>query len=206
MLYEYGGFYADCDVECLKPLESYLSERKCVLTTEPDIHNLFAYKLKSEKLLSNAIMASQPRHPFFKYIIDSLENRTAQTKLFGGDILETTGPYMLVNTYKEYSSKHADPPPLIDPEVFQPLGDPDQKSDFQIKCRSLKNQGIKNLALARKICNSYLKGNKITEKSLTVHHWTHSWLRNFKAGIDKKYTKFDINDLRPKKQGWFARR
>ena len=199
VLYEYGGIYADCDVECLKPLESYFSGKRIVIAAEPDIHNLFSFRLKSEKLVSNAIMASQPRHPFFKYMIDTLENRTAKTTLFGADVMETTGPYMLVYAYKEYCSIHANPPPLVDSEVFQPMGDQRLNSRFKKTCDTLESQGIKNLVLAKKICVSYLKGDKITEKSLTVHHWTHSWLRDYKAGIDKKYTKFHINDLRKTK-------
>ena len=106
-------------MECLKPLENYLSGRKCILSTEPDIHTLIVYKLKSDKLVSNAIMASQPRHPFFKYVIDCLVNRT---KLYGGDILRTTGPFMLQDAYEEYSN-HNNPPALIEAEFFQPIGD-----------------------------------------------------------------------------------
>ena len=200
VLYEYGGIYADCDVECLKPLEGYLSGRNIVLPREPDIHNLFHNKLKSEKLVSNAIMASQPRHPFFKYIIDTLGNRVVKSETFGIKIMETTGPLMMVDAYKEYSSNHDDPLPLDDAELFLPIGDPILRDNFKKFCNDLKSKGIKNMALAEKICVPYLRdqGDNITEKSLTVHHWAHSWVPSFKAGLNK-YTKFHINDLRKPK-------
>ena len=187
-------------MECLKPLESYLSGRRCVLPTEPDIQTLFSNKLKSGKLVSNAIMASQPRHPFFKHIIDTLENRTVKNETFGPEIMKTTGPFMLTDAYREYSSNHDDPPPLVDAEIFLPTVIPYMKDVFKGICNNLKSQGIENLALAQKICVSFLKdqGNKISEKSLTVHHWTTSWVPRFKAGINN-YTKFDINDFRKPK-------
>ena len=191
----------DCDMECLKPLEGYLSGRNIVIATEPDIHSLISQKLEQEKLLSNGIMASQPRHPFFKHVIDTLEKRTTKKELFYHKIMHSTGPFMLGDAYKEYSSRHADAPPLVDAELFQPFGDPIKKETYRKYCDTLESKGIKKLALAKKVCVSYLNGDKATEKTLTVHHWTHSWVRTFKDGIDKKYGKFNINDLRkPKMQ------
>ena len=200
-LYEYGGIYADCDMECLQPLESYLSGRRIIIAAEPDIHTLFNYKLKSEKLVANAIMASQPRHPFFKYVIGSLVSRT---KLYPSeDILHTTGPFMLQDAYEAFDSVNRDNrPTLIEAEIFLPSGDPSRKDTFKKYCDDLIGQGIRNVVRGKKICVSYLRGrgDKITEKSLTVHHWTSSWMPSFKDGINK-YPKFDINDLRkPKMQ------
>ena len=182
-------------MECLKPLGSYLSGRSIIIAAEPDIHTLVNYRLKPEKLISNAIMASQPRHPFFKYIIDCLVNRT---KLYGDDVMWTTGPFMLQDVYDVYNgSNHDKPPNLIEDEIFLPTANPGLKNEFKRVCNNLKSYGIKKLALAKKICVSYLqnRGNKISEKSLTVHHWSTSWVPRFKTGIDK-YPKFDINELR----------
>ena len=143
-------------------------------------------------------MACQPRHPFFKYVIDTLKNRMIKTDSLSLEVMETTGPFMVVKAYEEYSSNHDDPPQLVDAELFTPTVDPRRKDSFKNYCDSLKSKGIKNLTLAQKICVSFLKGDEVTEKSLTVHHGTHSWVPRFKAGINKA-TKFDINVLRKTK-------
>ena len=61
ILYHYGGFYLDMDVECLKPLDDLLGDFELVLS-----------KLVG---FSNAIMGSIPRHPLWLKIFEELQKR-----------------------------------------------------------------------------------------------------------------------------------
>ncbi|HLP89579.1 MAG TPA: glycosyltransferase [Nostocaceae cyanobacterium] len=61
ILYHYGGFYLDMDVECLKPLDDLLEDFELVLS-----------KLVN---FSNAIMGSVPGHPLWPQVFTELEKR-----------------------------------------------------------------------------------------------------------------------------------
>ena len=41
VLYEYGGFYADIDSECLKSLAGVVAQHTCILGQEPEEHAQF---------------------------------------------------------------------------------------------------------------------------------------------------------------------
>ena len=72
VLYEFGGIYADLDMESLNPLDEHVLSKGCISSQEPEAHSYILYHLK-RPLPCNAFMMCRPRHPFFKYAIDNLE-------------------------------------------------------------------------------------------------------------------------------------
>ncbi|MGC8451958.1 MAG: glycosyltransferase family 32 protein [Cylindrospermopsis raciborskii] len=83
ILYHYGGFYLDMDVESIKPLDNLLEE----------------YELVLSKLIvfSNAVMGSIPRHPLWLMVFEELKKRqhNLDNKTMPLYIGYSTGPIML---------------------------------------------------------------------------------------------------------------
>lgn len=100
ILHRHGGVYADLDYEALRPLDPLLDGRSLLLATEPPAH-LARYLAQSNRLnilLSNALMASAPGHPFWEHVFDQL----AAWQDAPGP-LDTTGPFLLSRAYGSYA-------------------------------------------------------------------------------------------------------
>lgn len=98
-LYVFGGFYADLDTQCLKPLDQVLSRGGVLLgkmKTEP---------ASEHHSIPNAIMASTPREEFWLYVIANaaaLSDRRVRPE-------EITGPALLRKALLSY--QYGSPPP-----------------------------------------------------------------------------------------------
>ena len=99
LLYHYGGLYADLDMECLRPMDPFISEKGLILGLEPAEH------LKTEdsrargftRIVGNALMGSTPGHPFWEHVFKLLvEFHKAPGPL------DATGPYMLTRALDSY--------------------------------------------------------------------------------------------------------
>lgn len=105
ILYEYGGVYADVDYECIEALDDLLENESCCLASDPEEH---ACIFRKSHIVTNAFMAVEAKHPFFKQILDHLLSddldRPDKADKFNY-VLETTGPYMLTRLYDSYDCK-----------------------------------------------------------------------------------------------------
>jgi len=102
ILHRHGGLYVDLDFQCLKPLDALLEGKQCVLGLEPHQHCLDHCQ---EQIVSNALMAAAPGHPFFGAVIDQLPKYAERVNTVQ-PILETTGPFMLSHVYADFSARH----------------------------------------------------------------------------------------------------
>ncbi len=70
-MYEYGGIWADLDVELLKPLDGQVLNNSCIIAQEPLVNSVLMFDNKNSTIpfASNKFMACTPKHPFFKYAI-----------------------------------------------------------------------------------------------------------------------------------------
>ncbi len=91
VLYQMGGIYLDADIECLSSFENELNRSKGCLLTE-EFLEIFS--------IINALMASKPGHPFFKYLIEQLPVSAAHD-----DPLYATGPRFLTYHYLKFHQK-----------------------------------------------------------------------------------------------------
>lgn len=101
LLYEFGGIYANTDMECLRrlPLGGV---------------NAFA-GIEEDRWLSNALMGCVPGHPLFGWIVDEIEPRYRE--LSDQPMNGVTGPHLLT------AAHHLNPGKLkvFPKEAFQPV-------------------------------------------------------------------------------------
>lgn len=108
ILYHYGGFYLDMDVESIKPLDNLLGEFELVLS-----------KLVG---FSNAIMGTIPQHPLWLKVFEELKNRqhNSDNKTMPLYVGYSTGPIML-NDCVVAGKFHQHPTVLVCPGyIFEP--------------------------------------------------------------------------------------
>lgn len=85
ILYEKGGVYVDSDMICLKSLSEYILPNDTLIIGRDDP--------MSKKFLYNAFIATTPKNPIFKRMIDEIvDNVINRRKLF---YLEISGPALL---------------------------------------------------------------------------------------------------------------
>lgn len=102
ILYSYGGVFVDLDMECLNNVAPLLHSAECVFAKEPEEH---CHLHNKSHIISNAFMATVPRHPFFESIIKELNNEQYITNHPNDKILESTGPFMLSRVFTAYEQK-----------------------------------------------------------------------------------------------------
>jgi UDP:flavonoid glycosyltransferase YjiC (YdhE family) len=146
ILHHYGGLYVDLDYEALRPLDPLLRERQLLLTSEPPVHlQRYAGKLLVNQMISNALMASVPGHPFWEYVFKHL---VAWKDMPGP--LDATGPFLLSRAYHSYDDGQN-----ITLEAYQrlcPISSEEQWSGLPPETREL-----------------------IARDAYAVHHWFGSW-------------------------------
>lgn len=118
LLQTYGGLYVDLDFECLEPeFITLLEDADFVAGKEPYAH---ARRYGLEYIICNALMASVPNHPFLEYVIHKMMNHPRGWNVrHGGDILSSTGPFLLTDAYNEYPQK--DNVRIIEPKYLYPI-------------------------------------------------------------------------------------
>ena len=186
VLSEFGGVYADIDVECLRPLDDVINQYDCFLSQEPTEHAHFIASMDGP-LVSNALMGCRPGHPFFKKVINDLHKYSGWWNW--NDILHATGPFMLTEVYHRYnrrglllsSESGTNPVHLAPPSDFQPTVDDSMLDSMREMC--LHSNGHLFLSenfynRQQELCsrlNSVSFQNKPPKDGYTNHHWTHTW-------------------------------
>lgn len=107
ILYKIGGLYIDFDTECFAPLDELVIDKSCWFSLEPEE----SAKINNKPFqLSPAIMGAVPGHPFIEYTIDYIFEKSRNynydsidNKVM--DVVRTTGPLMLTNSYESYLDK-----------------------------------------------------------------------------------------------------
>ncbi len=149
ILYHYGGVYVDLDFQCVKSLVPLLDGKQIVLGAEPDDHieKHFPTIQPFPKLLCNAFMASQARHPFWDHLFKNLiAYRRAP------DPLNATGPSFLSRVYESYPEQQAIS--IAANDLLYPITDNKTGSNYYI--------------------NPVERG-RISEKAYGIHHWSCTW-------------------------------
>ena len=105
LLYHQGGIYADMDFECLRPMDELLKGRDIFLISEPQQHTEGekARKRNLDIIVSNALFACRPRHPFLGRLINYLRQYRPQSHK--SDLLDATGPFILTALHHSYKPR-----------------------------------------------------------------------------------------------------
>ena len=205
MLYEYGGVYADLDMEVLRPLDPVIRDHTCILSQEPLEHAHFLSGL-SGGLVSNALMACRPGHPFFERLITHLSGYAGLLEWNG--VLHATGPYMLNEVYAGYQHVHLEQGPnavhLADPVLFHPTVDNSMLDTMREMCVHSMGKSFptsdffeRQKQLCDRLTSIGFRNEPISSESYTNHHWTHTWAgpKYDPWGIRNSDRTFNIKEL-----------
>lgn len=190
VLHHHGGVYADLDYECLRPLDPLLRDHTAVIGLEPDAHAAFS---KVDHMLCNALMASEPGHPFMAAVIRHLQEAIHGT-VADFDILATTGPLMLNQVHASYAGNDLT---LLPSDVLCPLS-----SDRR---RLALHRGSSPKALR-------LKQELVEQGAYALHYWNNGWvedqlgpLENPKPNEIEGFVFFERRDSRGNDVGYGGR-
>ncbi|XP_014778903.1 uncharacterized protein LOC106875328 [Octopus bimaculoides] len=173
VLYEFGGVYADMDMESFKSIDPLSLKYSCFLGQEPYEHPVLDSNF--EHIVINAIMGCRKNHPFMKKVMESLPDFSHMW-----NVLDSTGPHFLTLHYRQYQKNNL--PPDVDDgvylapaEYFFPTIDP--AKFFWMRTQCAKFDKLTNIQ--QKACKSLkVKGIKRTIPSISfaTHHWIHTYL------------------------------
>ena len=96
LLYHFGGVYVDLDFECRKDLEPFLD------------NDLVLCKSSNSGTLTNCVMMSAPRHPFWNIVINGMikaPKRQWYDVLKSLYIFRTTGPTLIHKSYATFQKR-----------------------------------------------------------------------------------------------------
>lgn len=156
VLYQYGGLYVDMDYECMEPLDSLLHNATCCIGLEPKAH---ASTYAMSFIVGNALIASIPRHPFLKKVIDAVFSIKKEClPVSGMQVLKTTGPFMITRLYNSYPCKKEIT--LLPACQIAPLAIEEIQAWFQ---------GKEQVMIENKI-----------EQAFAIHYFLGSWHTQFK--------------------------
>ncbi|XP_013379736.1 uncharacterized protein LOC106151176 [Lingula anatina] len=180
IMFEIGGVYADVDVLSLRPLDSALGSKQCILSEEPLEHSYLLYE-KIDGLVGTAFMACRPKHPFFEKVTNYFQRFQMREGM--KDPVKITGPFKLDTLYHHYLQVSSSPISdtelyLAKPDMFMPGFDRRRSQELEEKCsdtakrkddkmmeticRKLKRQMFLPMAPADAYCD---------------HLWIHSWMQ-----------------------------
>ncbi len=149
ILHHYGGVYADLDAECLRPLEPLLAGKELVLGLEPPQH-LAEHRARGyplDRIVSNAIMAAAPGHPFWEHVFRLLIGFHQAP-----GPLDATGPFLLTRAVASWP--HPEEIDIQPAEVLLPL---------------TSNRPWHELPEDER--------GRLARRAFVLHHWAGTWWR-----------------------------
>lgn len=221
VLYEFGGIYADVDVENLRPLDRVTRKYTCIIPTEPLEHNILKYHVPY--VINNGIMLCAPKHPFLRRLLDTLLDNTEDD-----NVLTATGPLFVTKQFNIYNGitddifehmtevdkiklterligtgafRDNDERAVYVPNThyFTDNIDMDTKAavfNFQCKWFFLLSEFSQRACIELEHKGLYRSQNF----TYTVHHWHHSWALDYKRLYGLSYyvkSCADILDIVP---------
>lgn len=99
LMYKYGGLYVDMDYIMFKPFDM-LSSAKVILPCNRE------ETAGQHSCIGNCIFASEPNHPFWKMVIDTLFTDKRERFLTNDDVFYGTGPQFLYKLMKLWTKEN----------------------------------------------------------------------------------------------------
>ncbi len=186
VMYEYGGFFADLDVEFYRSIqEKLLRPHTCIIAQEPLVNTLIICDNGEsvEPLASNKIMICAAHHPFIKFILQNVIFKHKDGKLC--DLSDRSYFHKLVHEYiqKTINETSKDVKIFLAPsDFFLPTFEKDKIPFVKKKCQEhppIVNEMDEKMNARKKmqamLCQK-LKANNFENKpnvttSYTYSHW-----------------------------------
>lgn len=153
-LYQFGGVYADMDFECLKPLDSLLTQHESADILFGSMET--PQQQYKDHSIPNAIMISKPKAEFWQLVIHSL----FELKNLNIPVEAHTGPVFLKHCIQLYN--RPDKVKILEPHIFYPISWADDNHQKKYRMPLLKS--LKEVDSEKEFPDSY-----------AVTYWTHSW-------------------------------
>jgi len=104
LVYQFGGIYANTDIECLKPLDKALK-------------GVAAFAVREQgEWIGNALFGGVQGHPFWKAVIDRLPYRYHAAA--GHPMNEQTGPHLVTEVVRGRDDLTIFPPEFAFPYLY----------------------------------------------------------------------------------------
>ena len=199
VLHAFGGFYADLDVECLRPLDPLLVNRSCVLSEEPYEHVYVLWKRQGKPNVMTTIMACRPGHGLLEDLTKELPRTAVGANL--ENVLTSTGPFFLDSVFRRYSSTTKPRPiaeqvTVLTPQYLLPTFDPVIRQSLERSCSSVKSSNYQhNMPTITSVCENLRRRNYTnarTSQAYTDHYWVHVYQ---KGEAWKRANVVDIRDI-----------
>ncbi len=159
-LTKFGGIYVDLDVEPLRSVDALLAcAHSCWLGAEPALHARRLFQ--RESVACNAVMASEPGHPFWARMLAEIRERAADPTR--QNPVDVTGPGALHGAWEKHGQ--ALDVHVTEPDAFFPLPD--------VYNTHLALSEREQLHFRR-----MLELRQFPSQSFGVHHWAHTWIPN----------------------------
>ena len=174
-LYMFGGFYADLDTQCLKPLDQVMAHNGVVL-------GRLQANLSLTYSIPNAVMASTPREEFWLYVIAAA--MIAAETPSGPEAM--TGPVLLYRALLAYQEGAPSPADVVAwlaralPPDLQPKPGPSTvhllapEEWYPLDWVSQESAAIRGRIFSNKLL-SRAEAQKLFPESSVVTYWTNSW-------------------------------
>jgi mannosyltransferase OCH1-like enzyme len=173
-LFHFGGFYLDLDVECLQPLDRYLTGHDVVV-------GRMGYDNDFPNSIPNAVMASKPRQEFWLYVMSHLV-----TGPISSDVELVTGPKFLKACVDSWNDGAGDRAARIDSirnQLAPHLAETDRTGRLTIlppgewypldwsnpAHQALRTQWLNRTEISR------AEKAMFEDRSTLVTYWAHSW-------------------------------
>jgi mannosyltransferase OCH1-like enzyme len=124
ILYRYGGWYADMDYYCNRPLDEAMSQYKNDIYFVQSPNRVLG---QDDDHISNSLMYSVPRHAFWKQIMVELEKSQNIPKYYTKHlaVMFSSGPGILNRIYSKYKYRYR--VKSLPWKLFHPYGIGDEK-------------------------------------------------------------------------------
>ena len=97
LLWTYGGFWCDTDVEPLRPLDDLVDQLAVDVMAQVAVAGRSPQQIANVHPITNAVMAATPHHPWIGALLDGLPDAVAR---FGHrPLAQSVGPWHLHRTY-----------------------------------------------------------------------------------------------------------
>lgn len=185
-----GGFYADMDFECLKPLQRYTQFENVIVGSmgvDPDFVDS----------IPNAMLASPRYEAFWLLYLREMANRASLADARGPEFV--TGPVALRDSVKKYTEHPEESRKAIAQfiEQYQVSVTPDliRYSDvhvlpgiewYPLDWSDYFHQKFRTDLLARKRILSREEAKRIFRRSVAVTYWSHSWETPRRESVRKR--------------------
>ncbi|KAJ1336525.1 hypothetical protein BSLG_007309 [Batrachochytrium salamandrivorans] len=156
-MYLHGGFYADLDMECLKP-HTVIAQRGGLVAP------LMSRDYSFEHNIPNAWMGSAPRHPFWIFLLNKIKDRPLDN-----EIESATGPVVMYHALREFEKDYLDEtmPPItyMSPETILPY-------DWHNTANLIEICSAQRDTLDPEKCKKAVDPDL---KAFAITYWSHTW-------------------------------